>query len=158
MKLSNFLKQGTKIKSIFFMAILLLCLIYGEWLLAENRDSEDTITERIKPVGQVDVAKGKDEVVANTSNNKTVASEVKKTLSGQEVYDSYCTVCHSAGVAGAPKKGDETDWQPRLKDGEENLLKMAIHGLNVMPPRGTCSTCSDEELKAAIEYMLPKKG
>jgi cytochrome c5 len=25
-----------------------------------------------------------------------------------------------------------------------------------MPPKGTCMTCTKEDLKAAIEYMLPK--
>ncbi|MGL4930710.1 MAG: c-type cytochrome [Plesiomonas sp.] len=35
----------------------------------------------------------------------------------------------------------------------DTLQKHAISGINQMPPRGTCTDCSDDEIKAAIEYM-----
>ncbi|MGB5729137.1 MAG: c-type cytochrome [Thiogranum sp.] len=38
------------------------------------------------------------------------------------------------------------------------MLATAVSGLNAMPPKGTCADCSDEELKAAIEYMLSQSG
>ena len=40
--------------------------------------------------------------------------------------------------------------------GMDALLQSAINGKNAMPPRGTCGTCSDDDLKAAIEYMVSK--
>lgn len=73
---------------------------------------------------------------------------------GQEIYQKTCNVCHAAGVAGAPKLGDKEAWAPRAAKGIDALLASATKGLNAMPPRGTCATCSDDDLKAAIEYMV----
>jgi cytochrome c5 len=56
-------------------------------------------------------------------------------------------------VAGAPKLGDAGAWAPRVAKGFDSLMSNAINGLNAMPPRGTCTTCSDEEIQGAIEYM-----
>lgn len=74
--------------------------------------------------------------------------------SGEELYNTKCSVCHAAGIAGAPKFGDATLWAPRAAKGMDALLATAKTGLNAMPPMGTCMDCSDDELKAAIQYML----
>ena len=43
----------------------------------------------------------------------------------------------------------------RLADkGEEGLFSSVINGLNVMPPRGGRPDLSDEQIKAAVEFML----
>jgi len=72
---------------------------------------------------------------------------------GKATYDATCQLCHAAGVAGAPKVGDKEAWAPRIAQGMDTLLQHATNGLNAMPPKGTCATCTDEDLKAAIEYM-----
>ncbi len=74
--------------------------------------------------------------------------------SGEEIYNTKCSVCHAAGIAGAPKFGDAAAWAPRAEKGIDGLLATAITGLNAMPPKGTCMDCSDSELKAGIQYML----
>lgn len=74
--------------------------------------------------------------------------------SGEEVYNTKCSVCHAAGVAGAPKFGDAAAWAPRAEKGIDALLATAISGINAMPPKGTCMDCSDAELKSSIQYML----
>ena len=74
--------------------------------------------------------------------------------SGEEVYNTNCSVCHAAGVAGAPKFGDAAAWAPRAEKGIDALLATAISGINAMPPKGTCMDCSDAELKSSIQYML----
>jgi cytochrome c5 len=73
---------------------------------------------------------------------------------GQEVYTKSCLACHAVGVAGAPKLGDKAAWAPRIATGMDALLASTINGKNVMPPRGTCMSCSDDDLKAAVEYMV----
>ncbi|MCL4163884.1 UNVERIFIED_CONTAM: hypothetical protein GTU68_050249 [Idotea baltica] len=55
---------------------------------------------------------------------------------------------------GAPKKGDHAAWEPRKAKGLNVLLDHAINGFNAMPPKGTCMACSDDEIKAAIDFML----
>ncbi|MGB5607502.1 MAG: c-type cytochrome [Gammaproteobacteria bacterium] len=77
---------------------------------------------------------------------------------GEEVYNKACKTCHAAGVAGAPKLGDSAAWAPRLAKGEEALVGSVKNGLNAMPPKGACMTCSDDELKSAVQYMLGKTG
>ena len=73
---------------------------------------------------------------------------------GQKIYMKSCLACHAAGIANAPKLGDKAAWEPRIALGMDALLATAIKGKNAMPPKGTCMTCSEDELRAAIEYMV----
>ena len=73
---------------------------------------------------------------------------------GQQTYETTCKVCHAAGVANSPKLGDKAAWAPRIATGIDAMLAVAIKGKGGMPPKGTCMTCTDDELKAAIEYMV----
>lgn len=72
---------------------------------------------------------------------------------GEKIYKSVCITCHSVGVAGAPKFGDKEAWAPFVETGLDSMLAKAISGVGAMPPRGG-SQATDEELKAAIEYIL----
>lgn len=72
---------------------------------------------------------------------------------GKALYDKSCVTCHGAGVAGAPKFGDKAAWAPFIATGMDAMLKVAINGKGAMPPRGA-STATDDELRAAIQYMV----
>ena len=74
--------------------------------------------------------------------------------SGKDVYTGFCTTCHGAGVMGAPKMGTAADWAPRIAKGLDTLHTHAINGFNAMPPKGMCAACSDDEIKAAVDYMV----
>ncbi|KRB94104.1 c-type cytochrome [Noviherbaspirillum sp. Root189] len=75
---------------------------------------------------------------------------------GKKVFDASCAACHGAGVAGAPKVGDKAAWAPRIQQGSATLYEHAIKGFQgkagMMPPKGG-SSASDEEVKAAVDYM-----
>lgn len=73
---------------------------------------------------------------------------------GQQVYQKSCQSCHAAGVAGAPKLGDKDAWAPRIATGIDALVASSINGKGIMPPKGACASCSDDDLKAAVEYMV----
>ncbi len=77
---------------------------------------------------------------------------------GKKVYGSVCATCHAAGVAGAPKPGDKADWGPRIAQGSEVLYKHALEGFTgqkgMMPARGGSASLSDDEVKAAVDYMV----
>jgi cytochrome c5 len=73
---------------------------------------------------------------------------------GKSTYDSACTVCHGAGVAGAPKLGDKAAWAARLAAGKPALYSSAIKGKGAMPPKGGNTALSDDAVKAAVDYML----
>ena len=62
-------------------------------------------------------------------------------------------VCHTAGIAGAPKLGDKAAWAPRLAQGMDTLMQSAIKGKGAMPARGG-SSASDADLRAAVDYMV----
>jgi cytochrome c5 len=77
---------------------------------------------------------------------------------GKKIYQHFCSTCHAKDPAielGAPKIGVKKDWNSRIKKGLDGLLLVTQSGLNQMPPRGGCFECSDDQLKAAILYMLP---
>lgn len=73
---------------------------------------------------------------------------------GKKLYETSCFACHGTGVAGAPKLGDKAAWAPYIATGMDTMLQVAIKGKGAMPPRGTAMNASDEDLRAAIEYMV----
>lgn len=77
---------------------------------------------------------------------------------GKSVYNKTCSLCHSAGVGGAPKPGDKTDWAPRIAQGKDTLYKHALEGFTgnkgMMPARGGNTTLTDDEVKAAVDYQV----
>jgi len=73
---------------------------------------------------------------------------------GEQVYQKSCQACHATGAAGAPKLGDKGAWAPRIATGMDALAANSIKGKGVMPPKGGCAGCSDDDIKAAVEYMV----
>lgn len=117
---------------------------------SSGRIDNSTLEERIQPIGQV-YLEGEIDVAAIAVVKPKMA--IKKSRSGESVYTASCAGCHSIGVASAPKTNNKADWAPRLKRGMDDLVKVAISGKGAMPPKGTCGTCSADELRAAIEHM-----
>ena len=79
-------------------------------------------------------------------------------VDGKKVYDTACTACHAAGIAGAPKHGDKAAWAPRIAQGANVLYDHAIKGFQgkagVMPAKGGNTSLSDADVKAAVDYMV----
>ena len=105
--------------------------------------SPQAIEKRLAPIGQVTIG----------ADLPTAPGKLGPDA-GQKRYESNCALCHAGGLAGAPKFGDKAAWAPRVNKGIDNLLKSVVNGLNAMPARGGCTTCSDEELKRSIQYIL----
>lgn len=112
--------------------------------------SRKEIAERIAPVGKV-CEQGQ----PCASQTMNVASQVAEPRTGEQIFQQYCTACHTSGLLGAPKVNDTERWTARMKEvgGFGTLLSNAISGINAMPAKGTCMDCSDEEISVAIEYM-----
>ena len=79
-------------------------------------------------------------------------------MTGEQVYHKTCHACHDNGIAGAPKLGDKQAWADHLAEegGVEHLYQRAIEGEGAMPPKGGNGALTDEEVKAAVDYMLEK--
>ena len=143
-------------KNSLIALIVIAAIIYGvntffTNLVTIKTVDTSTLEDRIKPIGQVYLEGDIDGTAVVAEKSVTV---VKKSRSGESVYTASCAGCHSIGVAGAPKFGNKADWASRLKRGMDDLVKVAISGKGAMPPKGTCATCSADELRAAIEHMV----
>ncbi|KOR28951.1 hypothetical protein TI03_03525 [Achromatium sp. WMS1] len=121
--------------------------------------------ERIRPIGAVAtappaVAQAKPDIkpdpAAETLSHSEVTTPATKpaTRTGEEVYQAACAACHAIGVMSAPKFKDKADWSERMAKGVPTLLQHAIKGFQAMPPKGGCATCSDEEIEAAVKYLI----
>ena len=77
---------------------------------------------------------------------------------GKEVFIQACESCHSGGfkgwVSGAPAIGEKEDWQKFFKQGEEKMTETTIKGGEGMDPMGGCKTCSNEQIAAAVKYIV----
>ena len=86
------------------------------------------------------------------------AAPVAENTAGKSAYNRTCALCHGAGVAGAPKPGDKEDWAPRIAQGKDTMYKHAIEGFTgakgMMPARGGSPNLSDDDVKAAVDFMV----
>ena len=79
------------------------------------------------------------------------SSEIRN---GKNVYEIACSVCHQAGLAGAPIFGNSSSWGERKNKTLEELTYNVKNGLRGMPSMGLCLNCSTSELEEAVQYML----
>ena len=78
--------------------------------------------------------------------------------SGEAVFTTNCANCHTGGIggffSGAPNIEDPEDWEALTPKGLDALTANTITGIGDMAARGGCAECTDEEIRAAVEYML----
>jgi len=73
----------------------------------------------------------------------------------EQAYQATCFACHGTGAAHSPEVGDQIEWEIRMEKGMDTLVQNTISGLNgIMPPRGLCATCNDEQLRAIVKFMV----
>ncbi|NGT16363.1 c-type cytochrome [Achromobacter insolitus] len=125
--------------------ILLVNMVASGTKVGAGSDSlsNEAVAKRIAPVAGFEL------VDAN-------APKVFKT--GEQVFAAVCTACHTAGVAGAPKLGDNAAWAPFITAGYDAMLNVALHGKGGMPAKGGNPTLSDYEVARAVVYMANKSG
>ena len=147
------------------LIVMLTQLVTGGPDLTRNNPalSDEAIAKRLKPVGEVavDASQPKPEpaapvvvAAAPAPGAPAPAATAADAGKGKSVYDSACTVCHAAGVAGAPKAGDKAAWAPRLKTGMAALYTSSLKGKNAMPPKGGNLALADADVKSAVDYMV----
>lgn len=73
---------------------------------------------------------------------------------GKAVYDKTCVACHASGVANAPKFGDKAAWAPRIATGRDALVASVTKGKGAMPPKAGAANLSDDDIKAAVDYLI----
>ena len=130
--------------------------------------SEEAVTKRLKPVGDVAVDPNQPKPAPAAAAPVAAvpapapapgapapaAAASAASGKGKAVYDATCMVCHAAGIAGAPKTGDKAAWAPRLKEGMPAVYAIAMKGKGAMPPKGGNAGLSEADVKAAVDYMV----
>lgn len=103
---------------------------------------------------------------------------------GKDIFDRFCTACHSPAMApmfNSPAAHDIKAWTERKNDALaraieknpavrgaygndkeeyilEELILSAVTGTDKgMPPKGTCSDCTEEDIKSVIKFMSSKE-
>ena len=137
----NILKSST----VKLMGLLLLGVALSAHAVTDKQ--RVAIEERIQPAGSVCLE-------GDSSCGVAVATAGGGAQAPEDIYNSSCMACHATGAAGAPKLGDAAAWSGRLDQGIETLYAHAIDGFNGMPAKGLCMSCSDDDLKAVVDYMV----
>ncbi|NCF17450.1 MAG: cytochrome c5 family protein [Haliea sp.] len=129
-----------------FFALLLASSAFAVELSDRQRAE---IEERIAPVGEVCLQ-------GDNSCGGAAATASSGPRSGEDVYNSACMACHSTGAGGAPKLGDVAAWADRIAKGNDVLYAGGVNGVpgTGMIAKGGCMNCSDEEIHAAVDYMV----
>jgi cytochrome c5 len=127
-----------------FGIVLLVQLVASQHHADPNALTAESIASRIQPVGRVEFG--------------SASGGGGGAMSGEEVVKATCGACHQAGVAGAPKIGDKAQWAPRIKQGLQEMLAIAIKGKGAMPPKGGNAALSDDDIARAIVFMANQSG
>lgn len=131
----------------FAIFVWLVAKIFGvtdKIEVAEPTAAVSQVEANIKPVAVVEVA--------------AADGGAKTEKSGEEVYKAVCSMCHAAGLMNAPKFGDKGQWQPRIAQGYELLIKHATEGIRSMPARGGNPALTDGEIASAVAHMANASG
>jgi cytochrome c5 len=113
---------------------------------------ENEIAARLAKEGSVCV-EGEDCAAATAS--ATMVADAGGAGGAEKIYNTSCATCHAMAIAGAPKFGDVEAWAPRIAKGMDVLYQSSINGMPpAMPAKGMCFQCTDDELKAVVDYMV----
>ncbi len=150
--------------------VLFIVVFVGNHLDIPGRADQDRSTllgggsgvgDRVAAIGQINVAVAKEESTsheAEAASTEAIPAAAPTAVDGKQIYDTSCVACHGAGIAGAPRVGDLDAWANRIGTGLENMVANAINGFQgsqgMMPAKGGNPSLSDEEIEAAVEYMV----
>lgn len=155
---------------LFILALMNLSFL----LLGSNAVAQQSIEDNIRPAGQVCLAGqscvgstvGTASPAASTSAAAPVAAVVEEVVEQvveaaaevaafdvESTYQMSCFACHGTGAAGAPIMGDADAWTERMAKGMDAVMANVVNGVNAMPPKGLCMTCSDDDLQSLVNYM-----
>lgn len=129
--------------AIFLIVQLVLGIQANQKTDTSSEAAQKVVLERIKPFAELAALDASAPVVEK---------------SGQEVYEAACVACHGSGALGAPRFENKGDWNARIGQGYDTLVKNAIEGIRQMPPRGGNADLADAEVARAVAYMANAAG
>jgi len=143
-------KQLAVVILLSFIVPIIVIILLVNFVTAGNRtgagsdsQTEESVANRLRPVAGFELRDANAPRVFQT---------------GEAVYKAVCATCHAAGVAGAPKMGDAGSWAPRIAEGFDTMVGIAIKGKGAMPPKGGNPDLDDVEVARAVAYMANGSG
>lgn len=148
------------ILAVMMVVFLVTAYMVGDTITYGDSDARVAkVSERTAPVGDVRM-EGEAASAEESAGDEQQTTASAEPASGKTVYENTCTACHGGAIAAAPALGDSEAWAPRIEKGIETLYTHAIDGFQgedssmAMPPKGGDSSLSDEEVEAAVDYMV----
>lgn len=169
------------ILAVMIVIFLFLARMIGMTDEAYAMPQAKEVSKRTEPVGQVNVEgqAPKQEAASASSSGQEVAQAASGSAEpaaaasesggsgkpetheemGKRVFSGLCFSCHGTGIPGVPQFGNKDMWAPRIAKGKDTLYQHALHGFSgnsgmQMPPKGGNPALSDDEVKAAVDYMV----
>lgn len=160
------------VKQISFLGMLALIVLWVIIILTaffssfgaadKNAADQNAIAERLQAIEVVAIKEAAAPEPVATATETPVAADTDagadttSEIDGNAIVTATCAACHVPGILESPKIGDKEAWDKRLQaNGDlDGLVKSAIVGKGAMPPRGGNAGLSDEEVKAAVEFMM----
>jgi cytochrome c5 len=151
------LKNFIPVMMVIFMALGVLPGCGDE---ATPEKAAEVAMENTAPVAKIQIAGDEPEAPAAEESTETVAaSEGGGDDVGKKTYSSICVACHGSGIPNIPQLGDAATWAPRIEQGKDTLYAHAIDGYTgksgmPMPAKGGNPSLSDDDVKAAVDYIV----
>ena len=123
--------------------VLLVQLVTSKPSADPNALAPESVAARIQPVGRLEFGQ---------------PSAAPGARTGESIVKTTCATCHQAGVANAPRIGDQKAWGRHIKEGLKTMVANAIKGKGAMPPKGGDASLTDEEITRAVVYMANQSG
>ncbi len=136
---------------VYKLVLVLLACFFSVYATLTVAAEADKISARIQSPVQVCV------VGQACAGAMVVASAGAGTgMPPEQIYQTFCTACHSTGVNNSPVFADAEAWAPRIAKGIDVLYASILNGLNngLMPAKGLCMACSTDELNATVDYLV----
>lgn len=140
-----------------FAGTIVSIVIFGNFVgVHEDEVSQQETLERLASLTIVAID-GQLEPEMDMDSEVVIFADVPVILSGEAIYDSACSVCHSMALAGAPAL-DDSSWGVRLEQGLEVVQDHVINGYQgdagIMPAKGGRTDLSDAEILSALDHLL----
>lgn len=118
----------------------------------QGEADRSAIQALIKPVAEVNT----DPNAVLEVPTEALAAAFDGSLDGEMIYNNVCMACHTTGAGGAPKL-IAADWDDRMAQGMDTMVKHAIEGFTgqngLMPAKGGRMDLTDEQVKVTVEFM-----
>ena len=127
-------------------------------------DDSAAVMKNTAPIAKVQIQGDEPEVAP--ANEESTAMEADTEMAaagsgnvGKKTYDGICIACHGSGIPDIPQLGDAAAWAPRIEQGKDTLYEHAITGYTgasgmPMPAKGGNPSLSDDDVKAAVDYII----